>query len=85
MPPPVVVQTSSFLASNMDPGAGDGASDAGGGLRPADKLFQAEHANVQMAFNVYQTAVEEGVRRVIVRPPPVTPPTPVHPRCPDPQ
>ena len=78
MPPPVVVQTSSFLASNMDPGAGDSASSDGGGLRPADKLFQAEHANVQMAFNVYQTAVEEGVRRVIVRPLPSPPQHPYH-------
>ncbi|MBI5879488.1 MAG: NAD(P)-dependent oxidoreductase [Chloroflexi bacterium] len=28
--------------------------------------FQNEFANVQMAFNVFQTAVEEGVRRVVV-------------------
>ena len=28
--------------------------------------FEAEHANVAMAYNVYQTAVEENVRRVVV-------------------
>ena len=28
--------------------------------------FWAEHANVQMAFNIYQAALEEGVRRVVV-------------------
>lgn len=28
--------------------------------------FRAEYANIQMAFNVYQTALEEGVRRVVV-------------------
>ena len=28
--------------------------------------FRAEHANVGMAYNVYQTALEEGVRRVVV-------------------
>lgn len=32
----------------------------------ADERFWAEFANVQMAYNVYQTALEEGVRRVVV-------------------
>lgn len=31
-----------------------------------EENFWAEYANVQMAFNVYQTALEEGVRRVVV-------------------
>ena len=32
----------------------------------SDARFQAELDNVQMAFNVYQTALEAGVRRVVV-------------------
>jgi nucleoside-diphosphate-sugar epimerase len=28
--------------------------------------FEAEHANVAMAYNVYQTAIEENVKRVVV-------------------
>ena len=32
----------------------------------ADARFQSEYANVGMAYNVYQTALEEGVRRVVV-------------------
>ena len=28
--------------------------------------FRAEYANIEMAFNIYQTALEEGVRRVVV-------------------
>ena len=32
----------------------------------SDAKFQAEHANVAMAYNVYRTALEEGVRRVVV-------------------
>lgn len=31
-----------------------------------DKHFEAEMQNVQMAYNVYQTALEEGARRVVV-------------------
>ncbi|TMC51474.1 MAG: hypothetical protein E6J26_09700, partial [Chloroflexi bacterium] len=31
-----------------------------------DAKFQAELANVQLAYNVYQVSVEEGVRRVVV-------------------
>jgi len=31
-----------------------------------DSHFHAEFKNVQMAFNVYQTALEEGVRRVVM-------------------
>jgi hypothetical protein len=31
-----------------------------------DAKFQAEHANVAMAYNVYRVALEEGVRRVVV-------------------
>lgn len=41
-----------------------------GYIRPADKggdiCFHAELANVGMAYNVYQTALEEGVQRVVV-------------------
>ena len=32
----------------------------------SDARFRAEYANVEMAYNVYQTAWEEGVRRVVV-------------------
>lgn len=32
----------------------------------SDLRFQNELANVQMAYNLYQTALEEGVRRVVV-------------------
>ncbi len=32
----------------------------------AEQNFWAEHANVQMAFNIYQVSLEEGVRRVVV-------------------
>src|ERR1041384_1301539 len=32
----------------------------------SDAKFKAEHANVGMAYNVYRTALEEGVRRVVV-------------------
>jgi hypothetical protein len=32
----------------------------------SDAKFQAEHANVGMAYNVYRTALDEGVRRVVV-------------------
>jgi UDP-glucose 4-epimerase len=35
------------------------------GSAGASNPFQNELANVQMAYNVYQTAVEEGVRRVV--------------------
>ena len=31
-----------------------------------DAIFRSEMANVEMAYNVYQTALEEGVRRVVV-------------------
>jgi hypothetical protein len=31
-----------------------------------DRRFQNEMANVQMAYNIYQTALEEGIRRVVV-------------------
>jgi NAD+ dependent glucose-6-phosphate dehydrogenase len=31
-----------------------------------DAKFQAEHANVALAYNVYRVALEEGVRRVVV-------------------
>jgi hypothetical protein len=33
--------------------------------KDTDAYFQAELNNVQMAYNVYQTCVEEGVRRVV--------------------
>jgi NAD+ dependent glucose-6-phosphate dehydrogenase len=32
----------------------------------SDAKFQAEHTNVALAYNVYRTALEEGVRRVVV-------------------
>jgi len=31
----------------------------------SDAKFQAEHQNVALAYNVYRTALEEGVRRVV--------------------
>ena len=31
----------------------------------SDAKFQAEHVNVALAYNVYRTALEEGVRRVV--------------------
>lgn len=34
--------------------------------RGGDARFEAEMANVRMAYNVYQACVEEGVRRVVV-------------------
>ena len=41
---------------------------AGGGswTDMSDARFRAEYANVGMAYNVYRTALEEGVRRVVV-------------------
>ena len=44
------------FVGNSDPAAGN----------DSDRRFQNELSNVQMAYNVYQTALEEGVRRVIV-------------------
>ena len=32
----------------------------------SERKFRAEHTNVAMAYNVYQTALEEGVKRVVV-------------------
>src|SRR5579864_199931 len=32
----------------------------------SDAKFWAEHANVALAYNIYRTALEEGVRRVVV-------------------
>ena len=32
----------------------------------SDAKWEAEHANVALAYNVYRTALEEGVRRVVV-------------------
>lgn len=43
------------FVGNSDPNRGD-----------ADRRFWNEFANVQMAYNVYQTSLEEGVRRVVV-------------------
>ena len=42
-----------------------GSSNPGEG-NSADARFWNEFANVQMAYNIYQTALEEGVRRVVV-------------------
>ncbi len=44
------------FVGNSNPGAGNSA----------DARFWDEFANVQMAYNLYQTALEEGVRRVVV-------------------
>jgi hypothetical protein len=44
------------FVGNSNPAAGN----------DTDIRFQNEMANVQMAYNVYQTALEEGVRRVVV-------------------
>ncbi|MEM7535939.1 MAG: NAD(P)-dependent oxidoreductase [Chloroflexota bacterium] len=44
------------FVGNTDPGARD----------HPEKRFTNEFLNVQMAYNVYQTALEEGVRRVVV-------------------
>ena len=38
----------------------------GGWKDTSDARFRAEYANVGMAYNVYRTALEEGVRRVLV-------------------
>jgi nucleoside-diphosphate-sugar epimerase len=40
--------------------------DAGNFLDNSDAKFRAELANVAMAYNVYRTALEEGVKRVVV-------------------
>ncbi len=44
------------FVGNSNPAAGN----------DTDVRFQNELANVQMAYNLYQTALEEGVRRVVV-------------------
>ena len=44
------------FVGNSNPSAGN----------DADTRFWNEFANVQMAYNIYQTALEEGVRRVVV-------------------
>jgi len=44
------------FVGNTDPAARD----------DSDKRFWNEFSNVQMAYNIYQTALEEGVRRVVV-------------------
>ncbi len=44
------------FVGNSNPAAGD----------DANQRFWDELANVEMAYNIYQTALEEGVRRVIV-------------------
>lgn len=44
------------FVGNSNPGAGN----------DSDTRFWNEFANVQMAYNIYQTALEEGVRRVVV-------------------
>ena len=40
--------------------------DAGRVMEDSEAKFRAEHTNVGIAYNVYQTALEEGVRRVVV-------------------
>lgn len=42
-----------------------GSSDPAAG-NDSDHRFWNEFSNVQMAYNIYQTALEEGVRRVVV-------------------
>lgn len=59
VPPP-----SGVSSATTGPGHdSDGGSSADGAN---DQLFAAEHLNVQMAYNVFQTASEEGVRRVVM-------------------
>ena len=41
-------------------------SGMGGAYEDSDDNFRAEYANVGLAYNVYRTALEEGVRRVVV-------------------
>ena len=50
------------------PGAGKGAlpASAESMASQSEVRFRAEVANVEMAYNVYQTAREEGVRRVVM-------------------
>lgn len=40
--------------------------DANTFMDTSERKFRAEHTNVAMAYNVYQTALEEGVKRVVV-------------------
>jgi len=42
------------------------ATGIGGAYEDSDDNFRAEYANVRLAYNVYRTALEEGVRRVVV-------------------
>ncbi len=42
-----------------------GSSDPAAGNDP-DRRFWNEFSNIQMAYNIYQTALEEGVQRVVV-------------------
>jgi nucleoside-diphosphate-sugar epimerase len=59
VPPP-----SGVSSATTGPGHdSDGGSSADGAN---EKLFSAEHRNVEMAFNVFQTASEEGVSRVVM-------------------
>jgi hypothetical protein len=59
VPPP-----SGVSSATTGPGHdSDGGSSADGAN---DKLFAAEHLNVRMAYNVFQTASEEGVGRVVM-------------------
>ena len=59
VPPP-----SGVSSATTGPGHdSDGGSSAEGAN---DQLFTAEHLNVQMAYNVFQTASEEGVGRVVM-------------------
>lgn len=46
--------------------AGDRSGSPGTGTEAGPAKFQAELTNVQLAYNIYQVAVEEGVRRVVV-------------------
>ena len=46
--------------------AGARETAPGKGAEAAEAKFQAEFMNVQLAYNVYQVSVEEGVRRVVV-------------------
>lgn len=46
--------------------AGSGATTPGKDTQDGPAKFQAELMNVQLAYNIYQVSVEEGVRRVVV-------------------
>jgi nucleoside-diphosphate-sugar epimerase len=57
-PPPAPAQP-------LNSGGGTDMAEAGA-VFGAEAMFTAEHNNVRMAFNIFQTAVEQGVARVVM-------------------